>query len=123
MGGSLCVLQFPPCACRRRHSHRQQFCHLVRQDLPGKIVDQAAGVDFFIGDANLLGKGWGMKILNQILNQIIWPKFDYCIVDPDIRNKAMIRCNEKVGFREHKVIHTEDALKRPVDLKLMIIKK
>jgi len=45
------------------------------------------------------------------------------VVDPDIRNLAMIRCNEKVGFKEHKIIHTEDALHRPVNLELMVLKR
>jgi RimJ/RimL family protein N-acetyltransferase len=92
------------------------------QDLSNDIIKSGAGLDFFIGDENFIGKGWGTKILTSILKEMIWPKFDYCIVDPDIRNEAMIHGNEKVGFKKHKIIHTEDALKRPVELVLMIKK-
>jgi aminoglycoside 6'-N-acetyltransferase len=72
---------------------------------------------------NTLRIGLGPFILREALNQLIWPQFDYCIVDPDVKNIAMIRCNEKVGFKEHKIIQTEDALSQPQQLKLMILKK
>lgn len=93
------------------------------QALFDEVIRHAAGIDLFIGDPDYLGKGYGTRILNQILTQLIWPQFDYCIVDPDIRNNAMIRCSEKLGFKQHKIINTEDALKRTVKLMLMILKK
>lgn len=93
------------------------------QSLSEEIIKNGAGLDFFIGETDLIGKGIGTQILKTILDQLIWPQFEYCIVDPDIRNHVMIRCNEKIGFKIHKIIHTVDALNNPCALRLMIIKK
>lgn len=93
------------------------------QSLSDEIIQTGAGLDFFIGEPEFVGKGTGTKILKAILDQLIWPQFNYCVVDPDKRNHAMIRCNEKVGFKVHKIIHTVDALNNPCDLKLMIMRK
>lgn len=93
------------------------------QDLSMEVVENGAGLDLFIGEPDLLGQGLGAILLSQCLEQLIWPKFEYCVVDPDVRNLAMIRCNEKVGFKEHKIISTDDALHRPVMLKLMLFKR
>lgn len=93
------------------------------QNLSEDITKHTAGLDFFIGNPNCLGKGVGAKVLEKALKKIIWPKFDYCIMDPNIKNLAMVRCGEKVGFKAHKIIHSKDALKRPIVLKLMIMKR
>jgi len=93
------------------------------QNLTEEIVNQAAGLDMFIGDEKLIGKGFGSKIVSDFLNQFIWPEFEYCLVDPDITNTAAIRCYEKINFREHSSINGKDALDRPAVLKLMILKR
>ncbi len=51
----------------------------------------------------------------------VCPQYQYCIVDPDIRNVPAIRCYERLKFKEHQVIDTEDALQRPTKLMLMIL--
>ena len=90
------------------------------QNLADEIIQSGAGLDLFIGEPHLLNQGLGTVILNEALKQLIFPKFQYCVVDRDIKNLAMIRCNEESGFKFHKIIHTEDALNRPQSLKLMI---
>ncbi|RAP35986.1 hypothetical protein B1207_10455 [Legionella quinlivanii] len=90
------------------------------QDLPNEIINNSAGIDLFIGDAALLGKGFGYKIIDQFLAESIWPEFNYCIVDPQINNKPAIRCYEKLGFKQHKIIETKDALNIDTYLMLMI---
>lgn len=93
------------------------------QDLPDEISQHAAGIDLFIGDSNLLGKGIGVKIVQTLLDEAIWHDFQYCVVDPDVRNQAAISCYERLGFIRYKIIHTQDALNRPVDLSLILLKK
>lgn len=93
------------------------------QDLTNEIIDHAAGIDIFIGEKKFLGKGFGEKIINKFLEHYIWNNFDYCVVDPNINNVAMLRCSERIGFKEHKITQTEDKLGRLVKLKLMILKK
>ena len=45
------------------------------QDLSNKIVQQAAGIDLFIGEEECLGKGLGCEIINYFLEKHIWPFF------------------------------------------------
>jgi RimJ/RimL family protein N-acetyltransferase len=57
------------------------------------------GVDQFIGDPALLGKGHGTKLISEFLQALF---FDHAvtevITDPDPKNARAIRAYEKVGF-------------------------
>lgn len=102
-----------------------QYCKVIdypwpQQDLDKTILNEAVGLDLFIGDPNLIGKGIGAQIVNKFLEVYIWPYFHYCVVDPDERNLASIRMFEKCGFLIHKKINTHNTLKKPVTLVLMI---
>lgn len=92
------------------------------QDLPDEIIEEAAGFDLFIGEEAYLKRGVGSQIIECFLKEHIWPQYRYCFVDPDIRNEASIRLFQKCGFIEHKQIHSQNALKQPVTLKLMMKK-
>jgi len=87
------------------------------------ILDNAAGMDLFIGDEELIGKNIGSKVMKTFIENKMWIQFQYCIVDPDIRNIAAIKCYEKLNFQSHAVIDSEDALGQPVKLNLMILKR
>lgn len=91
-----------------------------QQDFAPNIVEQGIGLDIFIGDRAWVSQGLGAKIVETFLNSAIWPHFQFCAVDPDERNVASIRMFEKCGFVKHKAIHTEDALRKPVTLMLMV---
>lgn len=90
--------------------------------LSDEIIGHTAGIDFFIGPFSFLRKGFGFKIMNEFLKQKIWPFFEYCIVDPDIKNNASRVFFKKLGFKEHKKIKTKDALEKDVELMLMLMK-
>lgn len=92
------------------------------QNLAEEIVKSAMGMDLFIGNERLLGKGLGQQIIQTFIKVHVCPQYQYCIVDPDIKNVSAIRCYEKLKFKVHQVIDTEDALQRPTKLKLMILK-
>lgn len=92
------------------------------QDLSEEIIKKAAGFDLFIGEESYLNKGLGMQIIECFLEEHIWPKYQYCFVDPDIRNEASMRLFQMCGFIEHKQINSENALKQPVILKLLMKK-
>ena len=54
-------------------------------------------MDFFIGEADFLGKGIGTKALKEFLAD-----FNSCthvLVDPDIDNIKAIKTYEKAGFK------------------------
>lgn len=93
------------------------------QNLSEDVIRHAAGLDMFIGVETLIGKGLGSKILRAFLEKYIWPEFEYCLMDPDVSNIAATKCYEKLNFKKHAVINSNDALGRPVTLKLMILKR
>lgn len=102
-----------------------QYCHVKdfpwpQQDFEAMIVEAGAGLDLFIGDRAWIGKGLGEKIVENFLDTVIWPHFQFCVVDPDERNLPSIKMFEKCGFVRHKAIHAQDAIGRPVTLLLMV---
>jgi RimJ/RimL family protein N-acetyltransferase len=60
-----------------------------------------AGVDLFIADEDLTGKGIGTAALRSFTRRVVFTrvKTRACIADPDSRNTASIRAFEKAGFR------------------------
>jgi RimJ/RimL family protein N-acetyltransferase len=61
----------------------------------------AAGVDLFIADPELIGKGLGTRLLRQFVDEIAFvrPGVTHCVADPDAENIASLRAFEKAGFR------------------------
>lgn len=61
----------------------------------------AAGVDLFIADAELIGRGIGTEVLRAFTREIVFarPATTLCIADPEALNSASIRAFEKAGFR------------------------
>jgi len=61
----------------------------------------AAGVDLFIADAELTGRGIGTELLRRFVREIVFaqPDVAYRIADPETANRASIRAFEKAGFR------------------------
>lgn len=90
------------------------------QELPNEMIQEAAGIDLFIGEAEYSGQGLGCQIVDCFLYEHIWPYFRYCLVDPDIKNRASMRLFQKCGFIEHKQIETTNALNEHVTLQLFI---
>ena len=93
------------------------------QDISEEIFQAAAGFDLFIGEEAYLNQGLGKQIIECFLKEHIWPNYQYCFVDPDIRNEASLRLFQKCGFIEHKKIDSHDTLKRSVTLKLLMKKR
>ena len=60
-----------------------------------------AGVDLFIGEEELTGKGLGSEMLRAFVRDVVFaePATSACIADPDVRNAASLRAFEKAGFR------------------------
>lgn len=104
-----------------------QYCALAYnpwpdQDFSDEVVLNGVGIDFLIGEPDLVGQGLGSNIIEYFLKEIIWPHYQYCIADPDIKNIASIKTLEKCDFVIHKKIKTTDTLDRSVTLQLMIKK-
>lgn len=70
----------------------------------------AVGVDLFIGEADLIGKGYGSVMLMNFVDQIIrkkYPSATGVIADPEVANNASIRAFEKAGFTKGSVVGGE----------------
>lgn len=59
-----------------------------------------AGVDLFIADSALTGKGVGSEILRRFVSQIVFakPTTRRCVAGPEAANVASVRAFEKAGF-------------------------
>lgn len=66
------------------------------------------GIDQFIGDPDMVGKGLGTEIIKRFVENIfLLSKVSQIITDPEPKNKRAIRAYEKAGF------HTVGEIKTP----------
>ena len=74
------------------------------------LDEDAVGIDLFIGDAELIGRGHGPPMLRQFLRDIAFPfhRLDVCVIGPSVKNVAAIRAYEKAGFRPLREVHVPD---------------
>jgi len=65
------------------------------------LDEDAIGVDLFIGEAELIGRGHGPAMLRQFLQGVAFPfhGVDICVIGPSAKNVAAIRAYDKTGFR------------------------
>ena len=65
------------------------------------LGEEAVGVDLFIGEPRLIGRGIGPAALRAFLLEVAFPfhSLDVCVIGPSVRNPSAIRAYEKVGFR------------------------
>jgi aminoglycoside 6'-N-acetyltransferase len=64
-------------------------------------VDSAAGVDLFIGEPDLVGRGLGPEILRAFVTRIGWPTYPEIrryMAGPSLENIRSRRAFEKTGF-------------------------
>ena len=61
----------------------------------------AFGIDLFIGEPELIGRGHGPSLIRAFLRAVAFPRYgvDLCVIGPTASNVAAIRSYEKAGFR------------------------
>ena len=57
------------------------------------------GIDLFIADPNMRGKGFGVQLIQQFTEAFL-REFSAIVVDPEINNINALRCYEKAGFKQ-----------------------
>ena len=69
-------------------------------------VENSAGVDLFIGEAEYLYQGLGRHVIRSFLSEHVFsdPEIATCVIGPEPENIAAIRAYEKAGFRFFKTI-------------------
>ena len=70
----------------------------------------AAGIDLFIGEPDLVGKGHGPALIRAFLRDVVFKTYDVaeCVIGPSIKNLSAIRAYEKAGFRFFKDARVPD---------------
>lgn len=65
------------------------------------VDEPAIGIDLFIGEPDLVGRGLGPEMIRRFLRDIAFPlyKVDLCVIGPARSNMPAIRAYEKAGFR------------------------
>ena len=71
----------------------------------------AVGIDLFIGEADLIGRGHGPALIRAFLRDVAFPRYGVglCVIGPTRSNAAAIRAYEKAGFRFLKLYLEPDA--------------
>jgi aminoglycoside 6'-N-acetyltransferase len=57
------------------------------------------GIDQFIGDADMIGRGHGPRFIEAICDRLFETGAPRVITDPDPANRSAIRAYQKAGFR------------------------
>ncbi len=74
-----------------------------------KDVGQSlATFDWYIGEAEFIGKEIGQKALKLFLEKHVFPNFDYVFVDSDTTNINAIRAYEKISFKTIKKVRNDE---------------
>ena len=71
----------------------------------------AAGMDLFIAEEGLLGRGLGPRVIHTFVAAVVFadPAVLACWADPDAGNRRSVRAFEKAGFRAIRDVWAEDA--------------
>lgn len=74
------------------------------------LGEDAIGVDLFIGEADLIGRGHGPAMLRQFLRDVAFPfhGVDVCVIGPSVKNGPAIRAYAKAGFRPLREVTVPD---------------
>lgn len=70
-------------------------------------IDRTAGIDLFIGEKSYIGKGFGKLMLLRFLRRHVFPYFEYCVVDPEKKNKKALKAYKSCGFLKVGSTHSE----------------
>jgi aminoglycoside 6'-N-acetyltransferase len=66
------------------------------------------GLDQFIGEADMLGRGHGSAFIRAFTEQLLAKGTPRVVIDPDPSNARAIRAYEKAGFVKDRVVDTPD---------------
>jgi aminoglycoside 6'-N-acetyltransferase len=74
----------------------------------GPQPEGARGLDQFIGEASMVGRGHGSAFVRAFADQLLASGTPRVVTDPDPANARAIQAYEKAGFRRDRVVETPD---------------
>ena len=66
------------------------------------------GIDQFIGDPDMIGRGYGSGFIRQFVDTLLGQGIPRVVTDPDPENVRAVRAYAKAGFRSERLIETPD---------------
>jgi aminoglycoside 6'-N-acetyltransferase len=102
------VAQFIVCAEERPFAYLQCYrLSAVNKGL-GPQPEGTRGLDQFIGEADMLGRGHGSAFVRDFADRLLATGTPRVVLDPEPGNARAIRAYEKAGFRRDCVIDTPE---------------
>lgn len=74
----------------------------------GSQPDGARGLDQFIGEADLIGRGHGSAFVRAFADGLLASGTPRIVTDPDPQNARAVHAYEKAGFRRDRLVDTPD---------------
>jgi aminoglycoside 6'-N-acetyltransferase len=74
----------------------------------GPQPDGTRGLDQFIGEADLVGRGHGSAFVRSFADRLFESGTLRVVTDPDPANARAIRAYERAGFRRDRLVETPD---------------
>jgi aminoglycoside 6'-N-acetyltransferase len=76
----------------------------------GDQPDGTRGVDQFIGEPDMIGRGHGSALTRQFTDGLLAAGLPRMVTDPDPNNLRAVRAYEKAGFHRDRMVDTPDGL-------------
>jgi aminoglycoside 6'-N-acetyltransferase len=92
----------------------REFAYLQCYDLRawntgfGRQPEGTRGLDQFIGEAEMLGRGHGSAFVRAFADRLLASGTPRVVTDPDPANARAIHAYEKAGFCREKIVDTPD---------------
>jgi aminoglycoside 6'-N-acetyltransferase len=74
----------------------------------GEHPDGTRGVDQFIGEAHMIGRGHGSAFIRLFAEALLQTGAPRIVTDPDPENGRAVRAYEKAGFLKDRLVDTPD---------------
>lgn len=70
------------------------------------VDDESHGLDLFLGEAHLVGHGFGPRAIRQFADDVLFGRTDAVAIvcDPPSSNRRSVRALEKAGFRRWRTV-------------------
>lgn len=95
-------------------SDRRRFAYLQCYNLSdwntgfGPQPEGTRGLDQFIGEVDMLGRGHGSAFIRAFTEQLLASGAPRVVIDPDPANARAIRAYERAGFVKDRIVDTPD---------------
>ncbi|WP_375413522.1 GNAT family N-acetyltransferase [uncultured Bradyrhizobium sp.] len=74
----------------------------------GEQPSGTRGLDQFIGEADMLGRGHGSALVRAFTERLLAKGTPRVVIDPDPANTRAIRAYERAGFTRDRIVDTPD---------------